>query len=106
MHLNEAGQQRRHAKNEADMLTKAAPTDACTTPIALWALHKLVVVLGPLATQRTPFAGPATHVTCRRIGCQMSDLLEQYSCTAPTQHVPAPLGCSHVTELRASAVMP
>lgn len=49
-------------------LTKAAAADARTTPVALWALHKLVVVLGPLAAQCTPLAGATTHVTCTQGG--------------------------------------
>jgi hypothetical protein len=45
-------------------LTEAAPADARTTPVALGALHELVVVLGPLAAECTPLAGAAAHVAC------------------------------------------
>jgi hypothetical protein len=48
------------------VLTEAAPAHARATPVALGALHELVVVLGALAAEGAPLAGAATHVACSR----------------------------------------
>lgn len=58
----------RHAQGASDntelIHTETPTTDPSSTPITLWALHKLIAVLCTLATEGAPLACASAHVTC------------------------------------------